>query len=118
MRTNCASDLPTLLTRRPGRLSELQDEEARPSLLDVVVYDRFGNPISQPDLPARFAYMGLEELVGEGLYAAATRLYDPTPSRWVDQDPVGFEAGDSNLSRCVSDQRGIWINEDGTIRDT
>ena len=117
MRTSCASDLLSLVARGPGCLPELLDEGARPALLDVVIYDGFGDPISQPDRPASFAYTGLEELVDEGLYAAATRLYDPTPGRWLEPDPVGFAAADANLYRCVSDQRGIWINEDGTIRD-
>ena len=117
MRTSCASDLPSHLARRPGCLPELLDEAASPALLDVIAYDGFGNPVPQPGLPARFAYTGLEELAGEGLYAAAARLYDPSPGRWLESDPVGFAAADANLYRCVSNQRGIWINEDGTTRD-
>ena len=117
MRTSCASDLPSLRARRSGLLPELPDEDARQALLDVVVSDDFGHPVSQPDQLGRFAYTGLEELVGEGLYAAEARCYNPTPGRWMDQDPVGFAAADANLYRCVSDQRGIWVNEDGTIRD-
>ena len=35
----------------------------------------------------------------------------------MQDDPIGFAAGDANLYRYVSDQRGILINEDGTIRD-
>jgi RHS repeat-associated protein len=118
MRTSCASDFSRLLARRPGRLPELPDEDARPALLDVIVYDGFGNPISPPGLPARFAYTGLEELAGEGLHAAAPRCYNPTPGRWLDLDPVGFETGDTNLYRVVSTEPGgILLNEDGTIRD-
>ena len=117
MRTSCASDLPRHLAHRPLLLSELLDEADRPALLDVIAYDGFGDPVSQPGLLGRFAYAGLEEHSGEGLYAAAARLYDPSPGHWLESDPVGFEAGDSNLSRYVSDQRGIWINGDGTIRD-
>jgi RHS repeat-associated protein len=86
--------------------------------LDVVVYDGLGNPVSLPELPARFAFSVLEELAGEGLHAAATRCYNPTPGRWLDLDPIGFEAGDANLYRYVNTEaRDILINEDGTIRD-
>ena len=118
MRRSCASDLPSLLARQPGRLPELLDEDARPTVLDVVVYDGFGNVVSDssPNALGKFAYTTLEAYANEGL-GAAVRCYDPTPGRWVDLDPIGFAAGDTNLSRCVSDQCGILLNEDSTIRD-
>src|SRR5262249_47908031 len=30
------------------------------------------------------------------------RYYDPTTQRWLSQDPLGFDAGDSNLYRYVN----------------
>ena len=108
MRTSCASDLPSLRARQPGRLPELLDEDARPAVFGVVVYDNFSNIVSDsnPNAPGKFAYTALESLVGDGLYAAAARCYHPTQGHWMDDDPVGFAAGDTNLYCFVSDQRG------------
>jgi RHS repeat-associated protein len=39
------------------------------------------------------------------LYNVA-RCYDPTPGRWVSQDPIGFEADDMNLYRYVGQGGG------------
>ncbi|MEX1027031.1 MAG: HNH endonuclease [Candidatus Paceibacterota bacterium] len=36
------------------------------------------------------------------LYLAGNRYYDPQAGRWVSQDPIGFEAGDANLYRYLS----------------
>jgi RHS repeat-associated protein len=53
------------------------------------------------------------------LFAAQARCFNPTVSRWLELDPIGFAAGDANLYRYVNTEaRGILLNEDGTIRDT
>jgi RHS repeat-associated protein len=41
----------------------------------------------------------------EGLFENNARCYDAATARWLTQDPLGFEAGDTNLYRyCVSAQ--------------
>src|ERR1700677_474256 len=37
-----------------------------------------------------------------GLYYARARYYNPQTGQWMSQDPLGFDAGDSNLSRYVN----------------
>jgi uncharacterized protein RhaS with RHS repeats len=41
-----------------------------------------------------------------------TRCYDPTPGRWVSQDPLGFEPDDVSLYRYVGQGGG-----DGTPQE-
>jgi hypothetical protein len=59
------------------------------------------------------------ELAGSTpLYAAVARCCDPTPGRWLEDDPVGFAAGDINLYRFVNtEQRGILLNPAATVYD-
>jgi RHS repeat-associated protein len=61
-----------------------------------------------------------------GLYYFRNRDYSPTLGRWMQQDPIGFAAGDSNLYRYVrndspnaTDPRGLvkpLISDDGLKR--
>jgi RHS repeat-associated protein len=50
-----------------------------------------------------------------GLYDFRNRFYDPDKGRWLNLDPIGFDAGDSNLYRYVYDTpvnavdpTGLW----------
>jgi RHS repeat-associated protein len=36
-----------------------------------------------------------------GLQYHQARHFDPTVGRWINQDPIGYEAGDVNLYRYV-----------------
>lgn len=49
----------------------------------------------------RFRYDGYQFDTTTGLYYVNARWYDPTTGRWRQADPMGFEAGDSNLYRYV-----------------
>ena len=46
-----------------------------------------------------YAYTGREFDVETGLQYNRARYYDATTGRWISQDPMGFDAGDSNLYR-------------------
>jgi hypothetical protein len=41
------------------------------------------------------------------------RWYDPTTQRWLSMDPLGFDAGDSNLYRYVNNQPTISTDPSG-----
>ena len=38
-----------------------------------------------------------------GLYHFGARDYDPVEQRWIEQDPMGYNAGDSDLYRMEGD---------------
>jgi len=79
-----------------------------------VVYDSFGNRISEVDRNAAgsiianthaaavdtiFGYTGREWDKDTSLQYNRARWYDPPTGRWLSQDPIGFAAGDANLYR-------------------
>jgi RHS repeat-associated protein len=48
-----------------------------------------------------YAWTGREFDSATGLQYNRARYYDPKTGRWLSQDPLGFDAGDSNLYRYV-----------------
>jgi RHS repeat-associated protein len=49
----------------------------------------------------RYAYDGRDFDPEVGLQYNRARHYDPTVGRWINQDPIGYEAGDANPYRYV-----------------
>ena len=52
----------------------------------------------------RYAWTGREMDVETDLQYNRARYYDSTTGRWISQDPLGFDAGDSNLYRYVKNR--------------
>ncbi|MBX9660814.1 MAG: RHS repeat-associated core domain-containing protein, partial [Nitrospiraceae bacterium] len=48
-----------------------------------------------------------------GLQYNRARYYDPKTGRWTSQDPLGFDAGDSNLYRYVKNSPAIHLDPSG-----
>ena len=76
------------------------------AVVDHLFYDAYGlqtTPQSSSDLqdqsPIGFAGYRYDALAG--LYDTATRPYDPATGTWLQPDPIGYAAGDSNLYRYV-----------------
>jgi RHS repeat-associated protein len=70
---------------------------------DSIAYDGFGNITSETNAAyrGRYAWTGREIDVETHLQYNRARYYDATTGRWISQDPMGFDAGDSNLYRYV-----------------
>src|ERR1019366_3426819 len=49
-----------------------------------------------------YGWTGREVDVETGLQYNRARYYDAATGRWISQDPLGFDAGDSNLYRYVN----------------
>src|SRR3974390_3113055 len=74
---------------------------------DSLGYDGFGNITYQtpsPSVTPLYFWTGRETDVETGLQFNRARYYDPSAGRWISQDPMGFDAGDSNLYRYVSNK--------------
>src|SRR5438046_4435459 len=71
---------------------------------DEITYDGFGNITNETNAAygGRYKYTGRELDVETGLQFNRARYYDVTTGRWISQDPLGFDAGDSNLYRYVT----------------
>ena len=78
----------------------------------TVEFDAFGNEISisspsgaagyLPSYLGRYTWDGYDYDAETGFYNNNARVYDPGSGRWLSQDPLGFDAGDSNLYRYVN----------------
>jgi RHS repeat-associated protein len=85
------------------------------SLTDTIVYDAYGNITSEssPTNGGVYKYTGREFDATTGLQYNRARYYDPTVGRWISQDPMGFDAGDSNLYRYVENAPTIATDPSG-----
>src|SRR5262249_19698134 len=74
------------------------------TLDDALTWDAFGNLVSESNAPNgdRYGYTGRERDLETGLQYNRARWYDPASGRWMSEDPLGFDAGDSNLYRDVN----------------
>jgi RHS repeat-associated protein len=88
-----------LLADEQGSIRDMGDNAGNLVAGSHVIYDSFGNISS--GTPGRYAYTGQEYDADTGLYYYNARYYDPKVGRFISQDPIGFEGGDSNLYRYV-----------------
>jgi RHS repeat-associated protein len=95
-----------VLTDQVGSPRHLLDKTGVPAV--AFRYDSFGNLLeasgSHPDAGGRFAFTGREWDEVAGLYYQRARHYDPDLGRFIQEDPLGFVAGDPNLYRYVGNQ--------------
>lgn len=77
--------------------------DASGQIVDHRLYDSFGRLVSRtnPAIDHPFAYTGREMEDGAGLHYYRNRYYDAAVGRFISEDPLGFAAGDTNLSRYV-----------------
>src|SRR5205823_1849917 len=61
----------------------------------------------------RSAYAGYEFDSETGLDDVRARFYDSKTGRWLTPDPLGFDAGDSNLTRYVRNQPTNYTDPSG-----
>jgi RHS repeat-associated protein len=70
--------------------------------IDHLDYDGFGSATeSQSSNGDRYKFTAREWDALMKLQYNRGRYYDPAVGRWVSQDPIGFDAGDSNLYRYL-----------------
>ncbi|GAB5442993.1 MAG: hypothetical protein Fues2KO_33420 [Fuerstiella sp.] len=73
------------------------------TVVNHLQYSSFGQITSQTSSAnePRYAFTGREWDADTDLYYYRARWYDPTAGRFVSDDPIGFAAGDVNVSRYV-----------------
>ena len=84
-----------------GTVRDLVDNNGQ--VLNHLVYDSFGNVVSQTDetVSSRYQFTGREFDEETGLHYYRARYYDGDVGRFISSDPIGFESGDVNLYRYV-----------------
>jgi RHS repeat-associated protein len=103
------------LADRLGSIDVLVNSQG--SIVDQRTYDSFGNTLSQldPTVKFRFGYTGRESDPETGLYYYRARYFDANVGRFISTDPIGFEAGDSNLYRYVNNSSTMYTDPSGKI---
>jgi RHS repeat-associated protein len=73
-------------------------------LKDQLAYDGWGGITSESDSTwgGRYKWTGREYDTETQLQYNRARYYDSKTGKWISQDPLGFDAGDSNLYRYVT----------------
>jgi RHS repeat-associated protein len=101
------------LTDRLGSVRNLTDSNG--NLIDTITYDGFGNVTNETStlVADRWKYTGREFDRETGLQFNRARYLDQKTGRWTSQDPLGFEAGDSNLYRYVSNAPSWYRDASG-----
>ena len=89
------------LTDNQGTVRDVIDNQG--NILNHISYDSFGQITSQTNTEAyfRFGYTGREYDQESGQYYYRARYFDPGVGRFISEDPIGFDGGDSNLFRYV-----------------
>jgi RHS repeat-associated protein len=101
------------LTDHLGSIREIVDNSG--TIADAITYSAFGQITSETDasMRGRYAWTGREIEVETGLQYNRARFYDPAVGRWISKDPMGFDAGDGNLYRYVSNRPKQGIDPSG-----
>jgi RHS repeat-associated protein len=109
-RISAAGTAAWYLTDRLGSVRGMVD--ASGTAQATIVYDGFGNVTSNSNsgFTDRYLFTARELDSATGLQYNRARYYDPATGRWVERDPLGFSAGDSNLYRYV-------FNDPTTLKD-
>jgi RHS repeat-associated protein len=114
-----AQDSPTgmvwSLADRLGSIDTLTDKNG--NVVDKRTYDSFGNLLTQtnPNIDFRYGYTGRELDQETGLHYYRARYYDAGVGRFISVDPIGFDAGDSNLYRYVGNSPTMYTDPTGEV---
>ena len=108
------------LTDRLGSVRDVLDHTG--ASVAQATFDAWGNQLGTPStFQGMYGWDGYDFDAASAFYNNHARYYDPHSERWISQDPMGFDAGDSNLYRYVhnaptnaTDPSGMadeWITE-------
>jgi RHS repeat-associated protein len=84
-----------------GSVRDIVDNNG--TLLNHITYDSFGQVSTKTNsaIDFRYGYTGREQDRETGLDYYRARYYDAATGEFLSEDPMGFAAGDYNLSRYV-----------------
>ncbi|MBX3435734.1 MAG: hypothetical protein KF847_20645, partial [Pirellulales bacterium] len=89
------------LTDHLGTVRDLVDSTG--AVKNHVAYNSAGVKVSETDaaFAAMFGFTGRQWDADASLQNNLNRWYDPKIGKWISEDPIGFAAGDANLTRYV-----------------
>ena len=103
------------LADRLGSIDLLTDKDG--NVVDKRTFDSFGRVLSEtnPSVSFRYGYTGRERDLESGLDYYRARYYDSNVGRFISVDPMGFDAGDTNLYRYVGNGATNHTDPSGMI---
>ena len=96
--TDQQGSLRTLLNASGSEIVSLR-YDAFGNVADTDVPNTVDDPLLMTNVAGRYQWTGREVDAETGLQYNRARWYDSSTGRWISQDPMGFDAGDSNLYR-------------------
>jgi RHS repeat-associated protein len=100
------------LADNQGTVKDVVDNTG--AVIDHITYDSFGRIVSQTSpVDLRFAYTGREWDGETSQYYYRARYYDAAVGKFIGEDPIGFSAEDTNLSRYVGNSATNFIDPSG-----
>jgi RHS repeat-associated protein len=107
-------------TNHQGSVRAVSDAQGH--LVGSYGYDSFGNVTERDGLDSPFLFAGREYDGESGFYYMRARFYDPAIGRFVQEDPVALDGGDTNFYAYVSndpinfnDPFGLWTGPDDIV---
>jgi RHS repeat-associated protein len=88
------------------------------AMVNKYSYDPFGNIVNQQEsVQQPFKFVGQHGVMTEsnGMYYMRARYYDPEVGRFISEDPIGFQGGDTNLMAYVGNNPVLLIDPSGLI---
>ncbi|MEY3480259.1 MAG: hypothetical protein RIQ71_1034, partial [Verrucomicrobiota bacterium] len=77
--------------------------------------DAAGSPLAGTSTGTRFLFTGREWLAALNLYDYRNRTYSAELGRFIETDPIGFDAGDLNLYRYVANSPTVATDPSGKV---
>jgi RHS repeat-associated protein len=104
------------LTDHLGSVRDVVDDSG--TVLNHVVYDAFGGVTTQTDesVVFRYGYTAREFDAESGLQYNRARYLDSFTGKFISEDPISFEGGDSNLYRYVENSPINYTDATGLLR--
>jgi RHS repeat-associated protein len=117
-------DVLWALTDNLGSVRDLVENDG--TVANHITYDAYGNITSETatSVDHIYAFTGRERDEESDLQFNRARFYDAGIGQWISEDPIGFDAGDANIRRYVSNAPSAFTDPTGlqprgwTVGDT
>ncbi|MBD2077245.1 RHS repeat-associated core domain-containing protein [Phormidium sp. FACHB-592] len=106
-----------MLTDHLGSVRDLVNDSG--TVVNHFTYDSFGQVVGSmagATADTRYKFTGREYDSETGLYYYRARYFDAGVGRFIGQDPIGFQAGDSNLYRYVGNSPVDATDPSGEVK--
>ena len=95
-----------------GSVRTLTDANAQ--VANAYDYDSFGRRLSAVEaVPQPYGWKAREFIPGPDIYYNRARFYDPVLGRFISEDPLGYDGGDSNLYAFTWNNPRNWSDPSG-----